>query len=183
MGTFFGFYTAVESLQDVLLSIEQSARVFQGSTVSMATLDQIMQQNQDADEQLAEDVKRDREVAEAQAALRECDAQQRELAQARAALAEAERSAGAEQVSSLNDKVREAEQAGEALSKDLDMQTEAMRRERSMWLERIGAAENDRKLLFGEAQEVEHAMRKEKERMHEAQADAGRYREIFKGQM
>ena len=79
--------------------------------------------------------------------------------------------------------VREAEQAGEALSKDLDMQTEAMRRERSMWLERIGAAENDRKLLFGEAQEVEHAMRKEKERMHEAQADAGRYREIFKGQM
>lgn len=79
--------------------------------------------------------------------------------------------------------VKEAEQAGEALSRDLDAQAESKRRERQMWNERIAAAEEDRRLLFGEAQQVEHKMRAERERKLEAQADAGRFRDLLKGQM
>ena len=52
-----------------------------------------------------------------------------------------------------------------------------------MWLERIGAAEEDRRLLFGEAQQVEHAMRGEQARKAEAQANAGHFRDLLRSQM
>jgi NACalpha-BTF3-like transcription factor len=48
--------------------------------------------------------------------------------------------------------VKEAEASGEQLSADIELQAEKLRRERQMWTERIAAAEEDRRLLFGEAQ-------------------------------
>ena len=79
--------------------------------------------------------------------------------------------------------VKEAEAKGEEQSRELDAQAEALRRERQMWTEQIAAAEEDRKLLFGEAQEVEQRMRQEKARKQTAQADASQFRDLLRGQM
>ena len=79
--------------------------------------------------------------------------------------------------------VRDAEQQGEAQSRELDLQADQLRREKQMWLERIAAAEEDRRLLFGEAQEVEHKMREQHERKKAAAADAAHFRDIFRTQL
>jgi len=79
--------------------------------------------------------------------------------------------------------VKEAEASGEQLSADIELQAEKLRRERQMWTERIAAAEEDRRLLFGEAQAVELHMREEKARKMDAQADAAHFRDLFRTQM
>ena len=79
--------------------------------------------------------------------------------------------------------VRDAEQKGEEMSRELDLKAESLRRERTMWLERISSAEEDRRLLFGEAQQVEQRMREEKARKAEAQADASHFRDLLRSQM
>ena len=47
----------------------------------------------------------------------------------------------------------------------------------------LTSAEEDRRLLFGEAQQVEQRMREEKARKAEAQADASHFRDLLRSQM
>lgn len=79
--------------------------------------------------------------------------------------------------------VREAEAEGGQQARDLELQAENLRRERATWTERIEAAEEDRKVLFGEAQRVEAQMRDQNSRKVEAQASAVHYRDLLKTQM
>lgn len=52
-----------------------------------------------------------------------------------------------------------------------------------MWLERLDAAEGDRKTLFTEAQRVESLVAAEKARKLDAQSSAAHYRELLQNQM
>ena len=74
--------------------------------------------------------------------------------------------------------VREAEKLGVEQSRSLDLQAEALRRERTMWKDYITAADKDRHALFAESQLVEQTCCKEKAKQSEAQAGAARYREL-----
>lgn len=79
--------------------------------------------------------------------------------------------------------VRDAEAGGEQQARELDLQAESLRHSRYTWTERITAADEDRKALFGEAQRIEQQLREEKARKAEAQAQAAHYRELLRTQM
>ena len=65
----------------------------------------------------------------------------------------------------------------------LDQQADALRKAKTMWAERLAAAQADRQALFMEAQAVEQQLRAEKERKQGAQASAAHYRALLRDQM
>lgn len=79
--------------------------------------------------------------------------------------------------------VREAEKQGALESTQLDLQADGLKHSKITWAERLKAADEDRKALFDEAQNVERKMRAEKARKQEAQASAAHYRNLMKDQM
>ena len=79
--------------------------------------------------------------------------------------------------------VREAEQQGKLEAAALDQQADALRKAKTMWAERLAAAQADRQALFMEAQAVEQQLRAEKERKQGAQASAAHYRALLRDQM
>jgi hypothetical protein len=88
-----------------------------------------------------------------------------------------------EKAQAAESSLEELKAEGGQQARDLELQAENLRRERATWTERIEAAEEDRKVLFGEAQRVEAQMRDQNSRKVEAQASAVHYRDLLKTQM
>lgn len=79
--------------------------------------------------------------------------------------------------------VNEAERSGKDRARALNMQAEALRRERAVWTRRIITSEADRRALFCEAQHVEQGLRLENVRRIEVRGEATRYRELLRNEL
>ena len=79
--------------------------------------------------------------------------------------------------------ISDAEVEGEEEVLRLETDGERLRRQKQSWLDQLAAAELDRKTLFGEAQNVEAAMREERARKAEAQSSAAHYRNLLNSYM